>query len=56
MEIKELRKKTKLSQANFAKHFQIPVSTIQAWEQERRIPPPYIPIMMEMILKEQGYL
>ena len=56
MEVKELRKVTKLSQSNFAKLFGIPLSTLQAWEQERRIPPPYVPLMMEMLLKEKGYM
>ena len=55
MEIKELRKITGLSQAKFAKHVDIPVSTLQDWEHKRRIPPTYIVLMMKKILESEGY-
>ena len=37
----------------FAKFFDIPVRTLQDWEQERRVPPPYVPGMMLRILKHE---
>ena len=42
MNIKELRFQTGLSQSKFAAMFDIPVSTLRNWEQERRTPPTYV--------------
>lgn len=42
MNIKEIRQKLKLSQKEFADMFQIPIGTIQHWEQECRKPPDYV--------------
>ena len=39
MSIKELRSQTGLSQSKFATIFDIPVSTLKDWEQERRTHP-----------------
>ncbi len=50
MTVKELRAKTGLSQSRFAAHFELPVRTLQDWEQERREPPDYVVAMMERIL------
>ncbi|QDK32696.1 helix-turn-helix domain-containing protein [Sphingomonas sp. IC081] len=37
-DVKAIRAKTKLSQTKFAETFDIPVSTIRDWEQDRRAP------------------
>ena len=44
--IKELRERTGLSQSKFAAYFEIPVRTLQEWEQERRTPPDYVVKLM----------
>ena len=49
MLIRELRKKTGLSQSKFAEYFEIPLRTVQEWEQGRRKPPDYIPKLLERI-------
>ena len=51
--IAEIRKTTGMSQSAFAKFFDIPVRTLQDWEQGRRVPPPYVPGMMLRILKHE---
>lgn len=50
MQIQELRNKTKLSQTQFAKRFNIPVATLRDWEQGRRKPPNYVIEMINKIL------
>ena len=40
--IKELRESTGLSQNEFAKAFNIPVSTLRKWEQNESTPPVYV--------------
>lgn len=50
MLIKELRKITGLSQAEFAKKFHIPVGTLAHWEQGIRKPPEYVVYMMAKIV------
>lgn len=47
--IKEFRKSTGLSQSEFAEYYEIPVRTIQEWEQGRRKPPAYIPKLLKRI-------
>lgn len=54
--VKELRSKTKLSQSKFALLLEIPLNTIQDWEQGRRVPPKYVVTMMEDSLKLKGVL
>lgn len=56
MTIKDMRLKTGLSQAKFAKLFDIPVANIQKWEQGISNPPEYVISMMERILKYEGLL
>ncbi len=41
MSIKEPRFQTGLSQSKFVHMFDIPISTLKDWEQERRNPPAY---------------
>lgn len=48
--IKELRKSMGLTQSQFAEKFDIPVRTLQQWEQGRSEPPVYVIKMMSYIL------
>ena len=48
--IKELRKKTGLSQSKFSVKFGIPVRTLQQWEQGISAPPEYLVRMMAYII------
>lgn len=56
VEVREMRLQTGLSQSKFAKMFDIPVSTLKDWEQERRNPPVYVINMMRTILQYKGML
>ena len=56
MKVKELRLQTGLSQSKFAKMFDIPLSTLKDWEQERRNPPAYVINMMRTILQYNGMI
>ena len=56
MEIRNLRLQTGLSQSKFARIFDIPVSTLKDWEQERRNPPAYVVNMIRTILEYKGML
>ena len=56
MGVKELRLQTGLSQSKFAKMFDVPVSTLKDWEQERRKPPVYVINMMRTILQYKGII
>lgn len=42
MDMKEIRKKTGLSQRKFAAKYEIPQITVESWEQEVRTPPAYV--------------
>lgn len=55
MGIKELRKKTKLSQIKFAEKFKLSVRTLQYWEQSNKTPK-HILYMIERILELEGLL
>ena len=48
--LKELRQRTGLSQAGFAKKFSIPLSTYEHWEMNVRKPPIYVVKMIALIL------
>ena len=48
--IKELRKKTGVSQSKFSAQFGIPVRTLQQWEQGISAPPEYLVRMMAYIM------
>ena len=52
--IKELRKKTGLSQSKFSAKFGIPVRTRQQWEQGISEPPEYLVRMMAYIMLLEG--
>jgi len=53
MSIKEFRTETNLSQKAFAEYFEIPLRTLQEWEQGRREPSDYILKMMKRIWKNE---
>ena len=55
MKVSEIRAMTGLSQSKFAALFGISVRTVQDWEQERRLPPPYVPGMMLKILNYEFF-
>jgi putative transcriptional regulator len=56
--IKDLRKKTGLSQSKFSAKFEIPVRTLQQWEQGISAPPDYLVRMMAyiMLLEENAQI
>ena len=54
MNIKEMRQQTGLSQTAFAKYFEIPLRTVQDWEQGRRQPPEYLVTLMQYKLEKEG--
>lgn len=51
IEVRKLRDETGLSQNRFAAYFGIPCQTYQQWERKERTPSPYIPQMMDYIIK-----
>lgn len=51
MNIKEIRSKTKMTQKQFSEYFDIPIRTLQDWEQDKRHPPKYILKMIVKILE-----
>lgn len=55
-QIKELRQRTGLSQAKFAKKFFIPLSTYEHWEMNVRKPPIYVIKLIELILNYEDKL
>lgn len=54
MTIKELRQQTRLSQSAFAKYFEIPLRTVQDWEQGKRKPPEYLVKLMQFKLEKEN--
>ena len=55
-ELKELRKKIELSQAQFAKKYGIPVRTLQKWEQGAAEPLPYLMALIQDEISEEEYV
>lgn len=53
MNVAKLRHETALSQRQFAELFDIPVRTLQQWEQGKSSPPPYVVGMMEQLLSKK---
>ena len=51
--IADMRKQVNLSQREFADLFDIPVRTIQQWEQGRSCPPDYVVSMVEALLPQK---
>lgn len=52
--IKELRSRSGLSQASFAREFGIPVRSLQQWEQGRSTPPDYVAELVSRVLFAEG--
>lgn len=50
----EMRKELGWSQKKFADYLGISVRTIQNWEQHRREPPEYLPMLVERILIKEN--
>lgn len=49
--IKALREETGMTRKDFAEHLEIPLRTMEDWEQGRRRPPEYIPRLISYQLK-----
>lgn len=49
--IKEIRALTGLSQAKFAKAYNIPLATVEFWEMEKRVPTDYLIELLEFKVK-----
>jgi transcriptional regulator with XRE-family HTH domain len=49
--IRSLRDRTKMSQKEFAKHFDIPLSTLRKWEQGESKPAPYVVKLLAMQIR-----
>lgn len=47
--MKEFRASTGLSQSKFAEYFNLPLRTLQEWEQGRQNPPPYLLDLLKRI-------
>ena len=56
MDIKELRQATGMSQSQFAKYFNIPIRTIQDWEQGKRKCVPYLLKLIEYKLNNENLI
>lgn len=56
MTIKEMRKRTYLSQNKFAKLVGIPVANIARWEQGGAKPPEYVEKLVEFYLRQKRLL
>ena len=56
MSIHELRKKTGLSQSQFAAKFHLSVRTLQSWEQGQRCLPHHLRYMMTRIIELEDEL
>lgn len=53
MTIKEIRKQTEMTQAEFAAYFGISVRTIESWESRRKAPE-YLVKLMEYKLRKEN--
>lgn len=56
MTILELRKKTGLSQSQFAKRFHLNVRTVQTWEQGTRKTPDYVIWLIARVIELEELL
>ena len=53
MDIKKLRIRTRMTQKEFAKYFNIPQRTIENWEGGQRKPPPYVVELIEYKIRKE---
>ena len=56
MDIKDLRKLSGMSQSQFSKEFDIPLKTLQKWEQGERIPPLYLVNILKDCMLYRGLI
>lgn len=54
--MKEIRRKTGMTQRQFAEHFGIPIRTLQNWENGVNVPPEYTVNMIRRLLKYEEML
>lgn len=53
MDVKEIRKKTGLTQERFSKKYGIPLGTLHHWEAGDRKPPEYVPgLLLRVVLED----
>lgn len=53
MSIREIRKVTGLTQAEFAEKFHIPKRSIENWESGKRKCPEYVNYLLQQLIKKQ---
>lgn len=53
IEIREIRERSGLTQKQFSQKYNIPVDTLQNWEQGRRKCPAYVITLLEMIERKE---
>lgn len=56
MTIKEMRLACGMTQKTFCDYFNIPMRTLQDWENDRRTPPPYLAPLLEYKLSNENLL
>lgn len=56
MTIKEMRTACGMTQKAFCEYFNIPMRTLQDWENDRRTPPAYLAPLMEYKLVRENIL
>lgn len=54
MDVAKIRKKTKLTQKEFAESFSIPLSTLRQWEQGQRVPRGPAQALLKIIDRDAG--
>lgn len=53
IEIKEIRERSGLTQKQFSQKYNIPVDTLQNWEQGRRKCPAYVITLLEIAIERK---
>lgn len=51
--MKEIRKSVNMTQKEFSEFLNIPIRTLQDWEQERRTPPEYVTELIKYKLEKE---
>ena len=54
MTIKEMREYLNVSRAEFSRRYNIPIRTLQDWENEKRTPPEYVISLLERAVLEDA--
>lgn len=54
MTIKEMRKHLNVSRAEFSRRYNIPIRTLEDWENEKRTPPEYVISLLERAVLEDA--